>query len=119
MPYDSASELWKSQPDFFAERWKLRCCVLAYKNARKCPLPVMGKLATMDTICSSFRPWLSCYGICLSNTPPNGRYRQLAAGHRPYCNSSTVRGLSYFVVFRRENLITDTEGHYQRVRSSH
>src|SRR5205807_10246502 len=27
--------------------------------------PVMSKLATMGTICSSFRPWLSGAGICL------------------------------------------------------
>ena len=36
----------------------------------------------------SFRPWLSCEGICLLNTPPNGRDRQLSAGYPPDC---TVR----------------------------
>src|ERR1700730_4957178 len=52
----------------------------------------MRKLATTDTIFSNFQPWLSCYGICLINTPPNGRYRQLSAGHPPCCNSERVRG---------------------------
>src|SRR5712691_10250061 len=33
----------------------------------------MGKLATMATIGGSFRPGLSCEGICLLNTPPKGR----------------------------------------------
>ena len=43
-----------------------------------CPsTSVMGQLIMIDTICSSFRPWLSCEGICWLNTPPNGRYRQL------------------------------------------
>ena len=32
----------------------------------------MGKWATMDTIWSSFRPWLSCEDICLLNTPQTG-----------------------------------------------
>jgi hypothetical protein len=32
----------------------------------------MDKLATMDTIGSSFRPWLSCQGICLLNRPQTG-----------------------------------------------
>src|SRR5215510_2318583 len=43
----------------------------------------MGKLATTDTIFSIFQPRLSYYGICLLNIPPNGRYRQLSAGHPP------------------------------------
>jgi hypothetical protein len=33
---------------------------------------VMDKLATMDTIGSSFRPWLSCQGICLLNRHQTG-----------------------------------------------
>src|SRR5256885_5485708 len=32
----------------------------------------MDKLATMDTIGSSFRPWLSCQGICLLNRHQTG-----------------------------------------------
>src|SRR2546427_4073596 len=32
----------------------------------------MDKLATMDTISSSFRPWLSCQGICLLNRHQTG-----------------------------------------------
>ena len=32
----------------------------------------MDKLATMDTIGSSFRPWLSCQGICLLNRQQTG-----------------------------------------------
>src|SRR4030095_7972886 len=32
----------------------------------------MDKLATMDTIGSSFRPWLSCQGICLLNRNKTG-----------------------------------------------
>src|SRR3954464_1298825 len=39
----------------------------------------MGKWATMDTIWSRFRPWLSCEDICLLNTPPNGRHSQHSA----------------------------------------
>src|SRR5262252_2168924 len=32
----------------------------------------MDKSATMDTIGSSFRPWLSCQGICLLNRHQTG-----------------------------------------------
>src|SRR5213592_4296092 len=32
----------------------------------------MDKWATMDTIGSSFRPWLSCQGICLLNRHQTG-----------------------------------------------
>src|SRR4029453_13962235 len=32
----------------------------------------MDKLAPMDTIGSSFRPWLSCQGICLLNRHQTG-----------------------------------------------
>src|SRR5437588_2441735 len=32
----------------------------------------MDKLATMDTIGSSFRPWLSCQSICLLNRHQTG-----------------------------------------------
>src|SRR2546425_5892209 len=32
----------------------------------------MDKLATMDTIGSSFRPWLTCQGICLLNRHQTG-----------------------------------------------
>src|SRR5215467_3789566 len=32
----------------------------------------MDKLAKMDTIGSSFRPWLSCQGICLLNRHQTG-----------------------------------------------
>src|SRR4029450_8593149 len=32
----------------------------------------MDKLATTDTIGSSFRPWLSCQGICLLNRHQTG-----------------------------------------------
>src|SRR4029434_364257 len=32
----------------------------------------MDKLATMDTIGSSFRPWLSCQGICILNRHQTG-----------------------------------------------
>src|SRR6266581_2910796 len=32
----------------------------------------MDKLATMDTIGSSFRPWLSCQGLCLLNRHQTG-----------------------------------------------
>src|SRR3954454_3410201 len=39
----------------------------------------MGKWATMDTIWSRFRPWLSCEDICWLNTPPNGRHSQHSA----------------------------------------
>src|SRR6266705_1624937 len=38
-----------------------------------CPsTAVMDKCATMDTIGSSFRPWLSCQGICLLNRHQTG-----------------------------------------------
>jgi hypothetical protein len=38
-----------------------------------CPsTAVMDKWATMDTIGSSFRPWLSCQGICLLNRHQTG-----------------------------------------------
>jgi len=32
----------------------------------------MGKLVTMDTICSNFCPWLPCEGLGLINMPLNG-----------------------------------------------
>src|SRR5262252_4310545 len=77
----------------------------------------MGKLATTDTILSIFQPRLSCYGICILNTPPNGRYRQLSAGHPPDCTARQSGDFcllcsSYGVVFHRQNLITAVEGHY-------
>src|SRR3954464_13422665 len=39
----------------------------------------MGTWATMDTIGSRFRPWLSCEDICWLNTPPNGRHSHHSA----------------------------------------
>jgi hypothetical protein len=52
----------------------------------------MGKLATIDIICGSFRPWPSCEDIYLLNIPPNWRYRQLSAGHPSYGNRQTIQG---------------------------
>ena len=74
----------------------------------------------MDTICSSLRPWLSCYGICLINTPPNRRYRQPSASILLAVTArqpGDFRPLwsSYFVVCRRQNLITGVEGHYRKI----
>src|SRR5207249_5952061 len=40
---------------------------------------------------------LSYERICWLNTPSKGRYRQLSAGHPPYGNRQTVRGLASFV----------------------
>jgi Endoribonuclease L-PSP len=72
--------------------------ITAALAAGSCPsTSVMGALATMATRGRSFRPGLSCEGICWLNTPPNGRYRQRSAGQPPDGNRETVRGLSFLV----------------------
>jgi enamine deaminase RidA (YjgF/YER057c/UK114 family) len=70
----------------------------ALPTSRSCPsTSVMGTLATRATRGGSFRPGLSCEGICWLNTPPNRRYRQRSAGQPPDGNRETVRGLSFLV----------------------
>src|ERR671935_1960282 len=53
----------------------------------------MDKWATTATIFSIFMSRLSCYGICLLNTSPIGRYRQFWKRNKKFASTSRLRML--------------------------